>query len=212
MSEYAVCHERVNVVTHLAGFLFGLFFLPVLVLEMSYNDAFSLIDVFGAVLYGIGFLMVFGFSTLYHFVTNEVQKRKMKIWDHISIYYLIAGSYTPFMIAYADSRDALFMLSIVWGLAFVGTVFKLYFTGRFKLVSTLIYLAMGWMVVFSPQSFKDGLPAEQLKWIAIGGVFYSVGVVFYLVKKIPFNHAIWHVFVLLGAVAHFFAMWKMVSQ
>lgn len=211
MSNYSALHELINVATHFAGFIFGVIAIPVFVISIQGDDNFTFADSVGAILYGVGFLMVFGFSSLYHLAKDERQKKKMKTWDHISIYYLIAGSYTPLMIAYADWADAVLMLSIIWGLAFVGTLFKLYFTGRFRLVSTLIYLAMGWMVVFSPQSFKEGLPAEQLKWIAIGGAFYSLGVIFYLVKKIPFNHAIWHVFVLFGAIAHFIAMWKMVS-
>ncbi len=210
MSDYAPQHERINVITHFIGFVFGIIALPILAFSLYKSDDFSSIDVIGSVVYGIGFLMVFGFSTAYHFVSRPELKAKMKVWDHISIYYLIAGSYTPLLLAYADRADAFLMLSIVWGLALVGTIFKLFFTGRFRVVSTLIYLAMGWLVLFSPQSFKDGLPDLQLKWIATGGAFYSLGVIFYLVKKIPFHHAIWHVFVLCGAIAHFTGIWKMV--
>jgi hemolysin III len=165
-------------------------------------------DVAGGVVYGIGFLMVFGFSTLYHAQKETKPRRLMKIWDHISIYYLIAGTYTPFLLSYASAEDARIMLYILWGLAFAGTVFKIFFTGKYRLISTLIYLAMGWLVVFAPDSFMEALPDEQFFWIVAGGLSYTVGVLFYLVRKIPYNHAIWHLFVLGGAVCHYVGILK----
>ncbi len=166
-----------------------------------------MLDLIGATAYGTGFLMVFGFSVLYHQAKTEGRKRLMKIWDHISIYYLIAGTYTPLLIAYAHPPDARSMLWVVWVFAAVGTLFKVFFTGRFRVVSTGIYLAMGWLVVFSPKSFREALPDEQLWWLAAGGAFYSIGVIFYLVKSIPFHHAVWHVFVLFGAICHYFCIY-----
>lgn len=208
MTAYAPIHEKANIITHLFGFLFGLVSMPFLVAAIAKSADTDKTDVAGGILYGIGFLMVFGFSTLYHAQKNTKPRRLMKIWDHISIYYLIAGTFTPFMLAYADHDDALFMLRILWGFALAGTVFKVFFTGRFRVVSTLIYLAMGWMVVVAPDSFHQNLPREQLFWIAAGGACYTIGTVFYLVKKIPFHHAIWHVFVLGGAISHFIGILK----
>lgn len=208
MSDYTLNHEKANILTHALGFLFGILGLPFLVsaIRESANSTDS--DIVGGVVYGIGFLMVFGFSTLYHAQRRTKPRRLMKIWDHISIYYLIAGTYTPFLLAYADPLDAKAMLWILWGLAFAGTLFKVFFTGKFRLVSTLIYLAMGWMVVFAPSSFKESLPAEQFFWIATGGVSYTIGVLFYLVRKIPYHHAIWHLFVLGGAISHYIGILK----
>lgn len=211
MSDYAPSHEKANIITHLFGFLFGLVALPFMVAAIFNSAETNSGDVAGGIVYGIGFLMVFGFSTLYH-AQKEMKPRKlMKIWDHISIYYLIAGTYTPFLLAYAEPEDAKLMLWIIWGLAFAGTVFKVFFTGKFRVVSTLIYLAMGWMVVFAPDSFSENLPQEQFYWIAAGGACYSIGAVFYLVKKIPFHHAIWHVFVLGGAFCHYVGVLKIFS-
>jgi hemolysin III len=208
MSDYAPSHEKANIITHLFGFLFGLVALPFMVTAIFNSAETNSGDVAGGIVYGIGFLMVFGFSTLYH-AQKEIKPRMlMKIWDHISIYYLIAGTYTPFLLAYANPEDAKMMLWILWGLAFAGTVFKVFFTGKFRVVSTLIYLAMGWMVVFAPESFSENLPQEQFYWIAAGGACYTIGAVFYLVKKIPFHHAIWHVFVLGGAISHFIGIMK----
>jgi hemolysin III len=152
--------------------------------------------------------MVFGFSSLYHFQREPSRKYLMKKWDHISIYYLIAGSYTPFLLAYASEKTAFTMLAVLWGLALAGTIFKIFFTGKFRFVSTGIYLAMGWSIVAAPSEFADAIPDRQFFWIWFGGIFYTVGVLFYLVKKIPYHHAIWHIFVLLGAVAHFVGVWS----
>ncbi len=208
---YSPAHEKANVATHLSGFVFGIVALPILVYSVAMHAETTRGDLLGAVLYGAGFLMVFGFSTLYHLHTQPKRKGLMKIWDHISIYFLIAGTYTPLLLMYADADDARLMLIILWSLVAAGTLFKIFFTGKFRVVSTFIYLAMGWLVVISPDSFGENLPAEQIRWIAAGGVCYTAGVVFYLVRSIPFHHAIWHVWVLGGAVCHYVAIFKAFS-
>lgn len=206
--EYTGAHERANTLTHLAGFIFGLVAFPLLVQHILSGDARPL-DPIGAVVYGIGFLMVFGFSSLYHYHREPARKRLMKIWDHISIYFLIAGTYTPLLLHYATPEVQTWMLGVLWGLTAFGTVFKIFFTGRFRLISTAVYVAMGWLIVLAPASFRQAIPDEQVLWIIIGGACYTIGVVFYLVEKIPFNHAIWHVFVLGGAISHFMGVWLM---
>jgi hemolysin III len=206
--EYTGAHERANTLTHLAGFLFGLVAFPLLVQHILSGDARPL-DPIGAVVYGIGFLMVFGFSSLYHYHHEPARKRLMKIWDHISIYFLIAGTYTPLLLHYATTEVQTWMLGVLWGLTAFGTVFKIFFTGRFRLISTAVYVAMGWLIVLAPASFRQAIPDEQVLWIIIGGACYTIGVVFYLVEKIPFNHTIWHVFVLGGAISHFMGVWLM---
>jgi hemolysin III len=205
---YSPAHEKANVATHFLGFAFGLIALPILAWSVAAHTNTTTGDILGSVLYGLGFLMVFGFSTLYHLYTQPKRKGLMKIWDHISIYFLIAGTYTPLLLMYANPPDARLMLTILWSLAAAGTIFKIFFTGKFRVVSTMIYLAMGWLVVLSPDSFSENLPAEQVWWIAAGGICYTVGVVFYLVRSIPFHHAIWHVWVLGGAVCHYVAIYK----
>lgn len=207
MSDYAPSHERANIITHFLGFIAGLVALPFLIYHVLGSASANVNSVFGIVIYGVSFLMVFGFSTLYHYHREPKRRHLMKIWDHISIYYLIAGTYTPFILAYADGSDAKMMLIVLWSLALAGTIFKFFFAGKFRLVSTAIYLAMGWMIVGAPESFKDNMTDDSILWIGIGGVFYTLGVVFYLVKKIPYHHAIWHLFVLGGAVSHLIGVW-----
>jgi len=211
MSAYAPSHERANVITHFIGFLFGLAALPLLMAAVYKSDGSGAKEFLGATAYGIGFLMVFGFSTLYHYVGDTRLKELMKVWDHISIYFMIAGTYTPLLLAFAAPDDARTMLWVVWGFAGAGTLFKIFFTGKYRLFSTAIYLAMGWLVIFSPDSFRDSLPDEQVWWLASGGACYSIGVVFYLVKRIPFHHAVWHLFVLAGAACHYICIWKVFS-
>ncbi len=207
MSDYSPKHERANIATHLCGFAIGVLILPFLIYH-AFNSGYSnLQTTLGLLVYGLSFLMVFGFSSLYHYNREPKRRHLMKIWDHISIYYLIAGTYTPFILAYADLNDARMMLIVLWSLALAGTIFKLFFTGKFRVISTLIYLGMGWMIVFAPQSFKDGLTDDGVFWIAMGGAFYTLGVIFYLVKKIPYHHAIWHLFVLGGAASHLVGVW-----
>ena len=209
MSDYSPPHERANIVTHFLGFLAGIVFLPILVFHVLNSASANGYKVFGILIYGVSFLMVFGFSTLYHYQHEPKRRHLMKIWDHISIYYLIAGTYTPFILAYANADDAKMMLIFLWSLALAGTVFKFFFAGKFRVVSTLIYLAMGWMVFAAPASFKDAMTGDSVFWIGLGGAFYSLGVIFYLVKRIPFHHAIWHLFVLGGAVSHLIGVWNL---
>lgn len=211
MSTYSPAHERANVLTHLAGFIFGLVALPILCFRAVSHDQSQAHLIWGLVLYSLGFLMVFGFSSLYHYQCEPTKKTLMKMWDHISIYYLIAGTFTPFLLVYGEAPSSLYFLLVLWVLALFGTVFKIYFTGRFRVVSTALYLAMGWMILAAPAPFSENLPEEQFLWIATGGGFYTIGVLFYLVKRIPFHHAIWHVFVLGGAVSHFLGIWRMLA-
>ncbi len=211
MSDYSPAQERANIYTHFFGFLVGLIAVPALIFATHHSKIGSQGILIGMVVYGISYLMVFGFSTAYHYQKQPERRALMKIWDHVSIYYLIAGTYTPFVLVYANAADAQFMLIFIWSLAAAGTVFKVFFTGKFRLVSTLIYLAMGWLILFSPADFQDSLTPSAVSSIAWGGAFYSFGVIFYLVKKIPFHHAIWHLFVLAGAAIHFWGIWQIIS-
>jgi len=212
MSAYSPAHERANVITHLIGFVFGLVALPWVLIRAYGNAGVNGEWILGLGLYSIGFLMVFGFSSLYHFYQQPARKTLMKMWDHISIYYLIAGTFTPFIMAYGQPPSSHYFLMWLWSIALAGTVFKIFFTGRYRLISTALYVAMGWMVLFAPHPFKENLPDDQFFWIAVGGASYTIGVIFYLVKKIPYHHAIWHVFVLGGALCHFIGIWRMVEN
>ena len=130
----------------------------------------------------------------------------MRVLDHISIFFMIAGSYTPFILAYYFNSFGITMLCIIWGMALVGTVMKILFAARFHIISTIFYVAMGWMVVFFGQSFLEIIPFNCLILLVVGGVLYSLGVVFFLWEKLNYNHAIWHVFVLLASFCHYVAV------
>jgi hemolysin III len=130
----------------------------------------------------------------------------LKIFDHAAIYILIAGSYTPFTLFVIKGEWGQWMLTAIWALAIMGVVFKLFFVKKFKVFSTVLYLAMGWMALLAIQPLFENLPFEGLVLLVAGGLSYSVGVIFFVWEKLPFSHAIWHLFVMGGSVCHFFAI------
>jgi hemolysin III len=152
-------------------------------------------------------LLVYTFSSLYYAAKTERAKDLLQIGDHISIYFLIAGTYTPLMVRYLKPETAMLFLGVMWIIVATGVVFKLFFTKRFKLLSVLLYLALGWMIVFVIEPLSVTMPFVVFKWILIGGASYSIGVYFYVKDTKTYFHSIWHLFVLLGTVAHFVAVY-----
>lgn len=157
-------------------------------------------------LYGTTLVLLFSASTLYHSLPWPRVRRVMKIFDHSAIYLLIAGTYTPFLLGPLRGPWGWSLFGVIWGLALVGIGFKLFFAGRFKLLSTLIYVGLGWIVVIAFRPLWHSLPLGGVLWLVAGGLFYTAGTVFYLGHRIPYNHAIWHVFVLVGSLCHFFSV------
>lgn len=204
MESYTRHQELVNGLTHAAGVLFGLAALPVLPGIATLHDNTQ--GLIGSCIYGICFLLAFVASTLYHLAKNPRTKKTFKIFDHISIYFFIAGTYTPFLLVYVNNPLGMTLLTILWALTAAGVVFKILFTGRFEVVSTIIYLAMGWIMVAGGRRFFDHLPNEVLTLVFIGAGLYSVGVFFYLWDKYRYTHAVWHVFVLAAALCHYVAV------
>ena len=196
--------EFANALSHGLGVLFGVVAIPVLLTIAAKSGETK--HLVGASIYGFSFLMVFAFSTLYHGIQHPFAKRILQICDHISIYFLIAGSYTPFILAYMYNAQGIAMLSVLWGLTFVGIFFKIFFTGRFNLLSTIIYLVMGWMILTLIKPFIAGMSSATFTLLAIGGGLYTLGVIFFLWKKVTYHHAIWHIFVLAAAICHFVAV------
>jgi len=197
-------HELANSLTHGIGILFGVSSIPVLSAVAARID--NVPGIVGATIYAFCLLMVFTFSTLYHGVQNPVAKYVLKIFDHISIFFLIAGTYTPFLLTFMLDPFGITLLVVLWSLVLIGMVFKIFFTGRFKLVSTLIYVFMGWMLLFGGKRFFEVLPTSVLVMLLIGGVLYTLGTVFYMAKRLPYHHAVWHLFVLAAAVCHYVAV------
>ncbi|MEQ1798781.1 MAG: hemolysin III family protein [Lacibacter sp.] len=200
--------EIANSITHGIGIIFGIAALPVLSAIAANKD--HSIAVVGAAIFGFSFLLVFTFSTLYHAFQNPAVKKVLHVFDHISIYFLIAGTYTPFLLNYMMNATGITMLSVLWGLTIIGTLFKVFYTGRFNFISTIVYIGMGWILVFSGREFFEAIPTPVLTMIIIGGVLYTLGTIFYLWEKMYYHHVIWHLFVLAAAICHYVAVLLMV--
>jgi hemolysin III len=158
--------------------------------------------------FALGVLLVYTSSTLYHFVQEKKLKNILKIADHISIYFLIAGTYTPLMITYLPPSTAFVFLTIMWSIVFLGTLFKFFFIHRFEWFSVILYLTMGWMIIFVIKPLVQNVPLAVFWWILGGGISYTIGVYFYVKSYKLYFHAIWHVFVLIGTLLHFMAICK----
>lgn len=193
--------ERLNAITHAIGALFGI---VALVLLIVYNTQKSDWSLFSVIVYGISIIILFTASTFYHAVKGEKRKHYFRIVDHISIYFLIAGTYTPVCLISLEQSLGWTLFFVVWGIAVFGVILKLFFTGRFEIFSTLLYLVMGWLIVFDFPNLSDTVGDGGVLFLFAGGLAYTVGIVFYAIHKIPFNHVIWHLFVLAGAICHFF--------
>jgi hemolysin III len=196
--------ETINSFTHAAGILFGIICLPFLFRNIGRNA--PPLNVTGVIIYAVCFLMVFISSTVYHGAQRARIKEIWKIIDHVSIYFLIAGTYTPFILKFVYNSFGLTLLVILWGLTVLGIIFKIFYTGRFEIFSTFIYLLMGWMLFADSHTFFKNIPPTIINLIMAGGILYSIGVVFYLWEKYTYHHVIWHVFVLAAAICHYAAV------
>lgn len=202
--NFTLKQEVVHSLIHAFGILFGIISIPILT-ALAANNA-NVPGIVGASIYGFSFLMLFSFSTLYHGIQQPQTKRVLEILDHISIYFLIAGTYTPFLLIYLNNAFGITLLSVLWGLTILGIFFKVFFTGRFEMMSVIIYLGMGWILFAGGRQFINALPSVVMLLVAIGGGLYTIGVFFYLWRGYKWSHAIWHFFVLVAAVCHYVAV------
>lgn len=207
--KQTIPEEIANTITHAVGVLFCLVGMPFLISYAATKGNST--TVWSVCVFGFGMLMVYLSSTLYHAVQHLKTKKARQVWDHISIFLMIAGSYTPFVIKFIDPGTATIFLLVMWALVLFGSFLKLFYTGRFKVLSVIVYLALGWMAVFIIQPLIQNLPAPIWFWIIASGLCYTLGVVFYLWHRLQFHHAIWHLFVLGGTVTHFIAIYKSVE-
>lgn len=162
--------------------------------------------------YCLSLVLLFVASTVYHAVQNPKLKKKLRILDHISIYYLIAGTYTPVCLTVLLPSKGWLLFYLVWGIALFGTVLKIFFTGKFEVFSLVLYGVMGWLIVIDLPYLMGHMSSTGMLYLGLGGAFYTIGILFYAVKKIPFNHLIWHFFVLGGAVSHWVLIYGIVGQ
>jgi len=202
---YSKSEERLNIWSHGLGLVASSIAFPFLIIKaMSYS---SFWDIASFIIYGLSLIILYAASTFYHSAKNPKKRRRLNVFDHAAIYVLIAGSYTPFCLVALASKLGWYMFIAVWVFALTGIILKLFFTGKFDKISTAMYLLMGWQVLFFIKPLINVLTSFSLYLLIAGGVFYTVGAILYSKKKMPYNHAIFHVFVLLGSVSHFLALY-----
>lgn len=203
MEALRINEEKFNAISHLIGMLLALCGLIILLYK---NDNESVISIFAIIVYSFTLISMMGVSAAYHFVNRPVIKHKLRVLDHINIYFLIAGTYTPVTLLLLNDGNGLLIFWIVWGIAFVGTIFKLFYTGKLEFLSLLLYIIMGWLIVLDISNLTNIMSSMGLWLLFLGGLFYTFGILFYAIDKIPFNHFIWHLFVLAGAISHWLVM------
>ena len=202
---YPRCEERLNIGSHALGLLLssvGLVLLLMRALTLG-----TLWHVVSFAVFGISLMLLYAASTIYHMTQTPARRIRWRVVDHAAIYILIAGTYTPFMLTTLRGSLGWTLFGVTWGIAFVGIILKLFFTGRFTVVSTLMYVAMGWLIMFAIKPLAAALPEAGIYWLIAGGISYTVGAILYAIKVIPYNHAIFHFFVLFGSFSHFMAVY-----
>ncbi|OMP30959.1 hemolysin III family protein [Mangrovimonas sp. DI 80] len=193
--------EQLNASSHALGAVLGIVGLVLLIVFCSSTIPWGL---FSVVIYGVSIIVLFLASTFYHGIREEQKKHYFRIMDHISIYLLIAGTYTPVLLIALPHSLGWPLFWVVWGIAAFGVFLKLFFTGRFEVFSVILYLVMGWLIVFDFSALTEQVSSGGLTLLFAGGLFYTLGIIFYAIDRIPYNHVIWHLFVLAGAISHFF--------
>jgi len=199
--RYSFKEELFNSITHGVGALFSIAALVILVAFSSIKG-----DVWGIVsfsIYGATMFLLYLFSTLYHSICVEKAKRVLRIFDHASIFLLIAGSYTPIALVAMRGTWGWSIFAVIWSLALLGIVLNIINFERTKKITTVLYVLMGWLMIVAIKPMLQMIPHGLFVWLLIGGIIYSLGIIFYLCRKIPFNHGIWHLFVLGGSVVHY---------
>lgn len=166
--------------------------------------------IIGCMVFCFSLVLLYTMSGTYHILYAGKIKQLFKIFDHSAIYILISGSYTPYLLGVFDGKTRWVLFSIQWGMTLIGIIFKIFFAGRFKFVSTLIYLFMGWMIIFVFEDLKSLVTPTSLKLLLLSGVSYSLGTIFYMMKNKKFSHAIWHLFVLAGSTFNYFSIYFLI--
>jgi hemolysin III len=204
ITYYEPKEEKFNVISHAIGLVLSVVALVLLVVFASLEGTAKHIVSFS--IYGVSLIVLYSASTFYHYSQNPKLRKRLNIFDHAAIYVLIAGTYTPFALVVLKGWVGWTIFGISWGLALAGIILKLFFTGKYDKISTFAYVLMGWLIIFAVKPLINNLPFHGLMWLLAGGIFYTVGAVLYSIKNLKYNHAIFHVFVLLGSFSHFIAV------
>jgi hemolysin III len=196
--------ELANGITHGIGLVLSIVGLAVLVfLSVMRGNAWHIA---GCTTFGVSLVLLYTASTMYHSFRSARWKRILKTLDHTAIYLLIAGTYTPFTLVNLRGFWGWTLFTLVWSLSVFGILWKIFNVDRYQIISTLIYIAMGWLVVIAIKPLLLGIPLSGIAWLVAGGLFYTAGVIFFAANRIPYNHAIWHIFVLAGSICHYIAV------
>ncbi|EOX1770860.1 hemolysin III family protein [Vibrio cholerae] len=209
-NSYGFKEEVANTISHGVGLILGIVGL-VLLLVKAVDQQADALTITSMSIYGGSMIALFLASTLYHAIPYQRAKRWLKTFDHCAIYLLIAGSYTPFLLVSLRTPLAVGLMIVIWSLALIGILMKIAFVYRFKKLSLVTYLTMGWLSLIVIYQLAIHLEVGGLTLLAAGGLIYSLGVIFYVAKRIPYNHAIWHAFVLAGCACHFLAIYLYVE-
>lgn len=201
---YASVEERINVLSHALALLLSIVGLLALISRaLLHGDTAHLV---GFSTFALSLIALFTASTAYHSTRAPVLRVRLRTVDHAAIYILIAGTYTPFALVTLQGSIGWILFAVIWTLALSGIALKLFFTGRFELSSTLMYVAMGWLIVFFIKPLIASFPPAGLAWLLAGGIAYTVGAVLYSMPRVPYNHAVFHIFVVAGGMCHFIAV------
>lgn len=204
ISFYTKNEEIANFVTHCIGAALSVAALVLLTVYSSIlGDPWCIVS---CVIFGVSLIILYTFSSLYHALTNKKAKKVFRIFDHISIYILIAGTYTPFTLTILRGPMGWTIFGTVWGIAVIGIILKVFFINKFDKLSTLLYVLVGWLIIMDIKPVYRILPRTGFILLVLGGVIYTLGSILYSMDKIPYNHAVWHLFVLAGSICHFFAI------
>ncbi len=207
--EKIIKEEKVNTITHFIGILLSIAATVLMIVKASYHG--SAISIVSASIFGASLIMLYTASTLYHGASKIRLKYKLNKFDHSAIYILIAGTYTPFSIVLLQGGWGWSIFGVQWGLAIIGTLYKIFwYKPKYRAVSAFAYVAMGLVIVIAAKPLSEIISKECFIWLATGGVAYIAGVFFYLSKKIPYAHGIFHLFILAGSFAHFWAIYNYV--
>ena len=205
LNTYSNKEEQFNVVSHAIGL--GLSVIGLILLLVKTILFGTVLSVISVIIYGVSLVLLYLASTLYHNSTKEKLRKRLNVFDHASIFGLIAGSYTPFLLISLQGALGWQFFIFIWSAAIVGVVLKLFFFGKYGILSTVMYIVMGWVIVIVIKPLTAVLPIEGVRWLFIGGILYTIGAVIYSINKLKMNHAIFHVFVLLGSISHFIAIY-----
>ena len=202
---YSPIEEKINVFTHAIGFVLSIVAWVFLVVRATqYGNAWHIVSFS---IFGFSLMILYAASTIYHNTQSAVLRSRLNIIDHASIYILIAGTYTPFTLVTLNGSTGWVLFGISWGLALTGLILKLFFTGKYEIFSTFMYVFMGWIIIFAIKPLIQNLSLEGVFWLFAGGISYTIGAILYSIDKIKFNHALFHLLVLIGSFCHFMSVY-----